>query len=352
MDYEYMLESAVPNTNVIPAHASIGELATYAVASFEESYNNIMESIGISELAYVMEEGNADGEEAKKNIFKKFGEWIKNLWEKFQGFVLDCRNRLVTFINEKIYAIKKVATKYKGTDLADAIGKSDDSDWTFLKVKVDYYPLQVDQLATCIDNMYNDAKGVLDSKKDVNDEDFNEVLYKSLIAKLGGAEKVKVTSKNVTEIATVRAAAREIIAKRTSLKDGAAAKAAAKEDVGSALKCVADGNLLKKRFDDGIKKSYKDLKTNLNKALKDAKKADKTHEFKPLFKATKAITQVASAIVNECLTAIFDRTFYLIKVLNKGLHIYNKQNKGKKKVNESYFGSTTFQSELSSLFEF
>ena len=55
MEFCAELMNTTPDVNAIPGFASQSEFGMYAIASVEESYNAIMQEIGIAELAAVME---------------------------------------------------------------------------------------------------------------------------------------------------------------------------------------------------------------------------------------------------------------------------------------------------------
>lgn len=107
---------------VIPDYASVEESALYVIESVEESFNLMMESIGIEELQGFEETGIIVNEaEASEKRFDKIIEWLKSIWYKIRDAfdkglnvikkVIDNnKNKLKNSIKEKC---KKMAKNLK-----------------------------------------------------------------------------------------------------------------------------------------------------------------------------------------------------------------------------------------------
>ena len=86
MEYNSYIDNAMPS-NVIPAYVSVGEGALFTVAAAEESYKEMMKSIGIYELSLVIEGTEDKEKKATANIFVRFKEFVIGLVEKFKELV-------------------------------------------------------------------------------------------------------------------------------------------------------------------------------------------------------------------------------------------------------------------------
>lgn len=120
--------------NTLPSYASQEELGLHVALEAEVRFNEILESVGISEL-HAFEAGvltEAAEEKNNESIKTRFLNWLKKLWEDIKGLfdkVLNFIKAQVTKVKEKLRKLaydkkenlKKKAEKLKATD---ADGKS------------------------------------------------------------------------------------------------------------------------------------------------------------------------------------------------------------------------------------
>lgn len=348
--------------HVIPAYASVEEHALFTIASAEESYNRIMESVGIYELSLVME-GNENKEKLSiKNILKRFTDFVKELWQKFQDIVKTARDKFTAFVGNKIKAIED--KKFNPDDVKKAIAASKDERWNKDSVKntvqtklsgngqyvTSEYIAKVDKALTDISGQV--AKAVEDNAVDEIDVDgiFADAFKGISKETFADAAKLKDAIKSAI-----------IDTKTVSAEE-------AKKIAGDNYVYYMD--FFKKsisNFTNNIKSPYNATKKNFDKAIKEAQKISKEAEnakaFKPLFKSATASLKVSSCVVNAIESAFYAEFRYKFSVVLNALALTlvykEKKEEVKKEATEATTDETTvttessvFQTELASLFTF
>ena len=107
----------------------------------------------------------------------------------------------------------------------------------------------------------------------------------------------------------------------------------------------------KEKFDKDIKTPYKNCKTNLDKAIKDAKKVVDTKEFKPFFSVVSAGSKCYSTVVGAIEQAHIRSIVWKFKMLHAGAGLVGVSESAVDEYDMTY-QSTSFQTELSSLWDF
>ena len=351
MEFSAELMNVAPDNSSIPGFASLSEFGMYTIASVEESYNNLMYDIGINELAAVME-ANGDTEKSKekfsvKAIIDKFVGWVKDLWSKFIALVKKCRDYIVVFIGEKVVAVQAKLKKVDLKVLKEFIQKSEDDKWKSLK---SYYDLSIDDVNDYVDannqimgksieycNKIKDGKGA-----DIKVEDMEKEIYKPLI-NLIGQRKVGMTDlQAATDIANLKANMFGNICPEITFNKVAYAKKYVLEHIdGLYANYVKDKDSILKLIDKSYKKPYNEFKKDLDKAIREAKKANTGKELKPLFASVKTVSKISNVIINTIADAVVKCAAYDIRVLYKCISLMPVSQK-----ESAVIESTTFQSEL------
>lgn len=347
MEYTSILDNTQP-IHVIPAYASVEEHALFTIASAEESYNRIMESVGIYELSLVME-GNENKEKLSiKNVLKKFTDFVKGLWQRFQDLVKTATDKFKSFVANKVKTItdKKVdknkvveaikaskADRWKAEAIAKEVFVNDKAADFFLDKTKDALETIANKVETAVKN------------NTVDEIDANEIF----------AEKLNMSSEAFGDSLKVK----EAVKQRVFMIDDKA-KSAEEVKEYAATKFVTYYDRLTKAsgtFTNGLKKSYNETKKNFNTTIKDAQKIAKESEnskaFKPLFRSASATLKTSSCIVSAIESAYYAEFSYLFRVVLTGIavSIAYKEKKVKESA-EVKTESSVYQSELSTLFNF
>lgn len=348
MEFCAELMNVTPAANVIPGFASHSEFGMYAIASVEESYNTIMQEIGIIELASVME---ADGQPTEgksiKTLIKKFVDWAVAVWKKFTAFLAKCRNYVLTFVGEKILSLSGILKKVKAADLKKAIEDSTDDKWNGLK-NVLYY----DKKGTTIDGKIIDASNEIVSKcieavnkaEAINDlTAFEAELYKPL------TKLLNLSVADVKSADALKTAVKGKILTESKFDTGKQAKKYALDHIDDIYTVYQNKTNTIKEFDNSVKKPYNELKKSLDRTIKTSKKAENGKELKPLFVAAKTASKISTTVVNAVMDAVITSTTYDLRILTRSIALTKVKVQKESAVD---YSTSTFQSELSSLFNF
>ena len=279
----------VPTINVIPENCiSFGEAALYVSDSIEESYNEMMQSIGLNELSYFESTGkeivyeDADSDTEKKGLFaaikgfftKVFGA-IKDLFTKAFNWIKEHVEKFTNAVKEKIQSIVgKVVTK-QVKKLDDAIKVSDKFGANKDGKEKKYGKFTPDSVIDKYQKKFNsECASVLARLQDDSDELENKYSIKD--TKSTFKEAYKKGSKEITRsnIASVKAE----------------------------LEKWTDGG----KFIDSLKSAYNGIKSSLNKAYKDLKnsnKKDGSDDLKKKLKNTKTVTQYLTSYFGMLINA-------------------------------------------------
>ena len=351
---DYILENVAPEVDVVPSYVTVAEQTTYAIAAMEESFNNIMESIGISELSYYTEGKVGDALKSIKDALVKF---VKELWAKFTGLISNLRAKIVAFIAEKIAKIKKINEKLKGDDIKKAIEDSNDEKWKpFVAANK---PLRVTKpeniaaVSLCIEKAPETyekvVKAYVDAVKNKQitktiDADTGEDLQMDMSLVFGAGKVIPPAAFKDNE--ELRKWMTDYISDKPSIQTATTTgvKKYIHDHFADSVKMVENGA---KDFDKDIKKAYKSCKDGLSKVVKNSKDKDNAKILKPLFKLSKEISKVASVIVSTVQSVKLKELMWHVSVVFKALSI-SIGYKEKKATNESYL----FGEDFSSLFNF
>lgn len=368
MEFDPIFEN-VTISNVIPSFSTVTEDALYTIASVEESYTNIMKEIGIYELSLVMEEGDAAADTEKKEkkdikaILNKFLEFVKGLWGKITELVKSAIDKVEYMIVQKTKAINDVM-KISPNQLVDAVKKlSTDNPEKFAKQfgkgslgkRIKYN----DSFANAaLKNIASSNEAVLaiveKINKDAKAEDFKDTDIAKIVAdKMSTGSKVSITEEDIKNIGKFKDKLAEALLEYQDVKyDESTILPYIKE----AYNVVSSS---KKDFKDNIKKPYVDAKKAFDKAVKTAKKANHSKEFKPLFKSAATASKLYAAIIGAIETSYIRYSAWSFRLVLKATMVAKSQSqKGKKEEkqevvnNSAMIESSTFQTELQSLFTF
>lgn len=110
---------------VAPDFASISESAWYVMEDSEKTYNEMMQSLAINELAVLEATGEPisneqSGEKAKGKIIT----WLQNAWQAVKGFF----EKAWRFITEKVSSLKAKLTKFNASRIKRYISMISDKD--------------------------------------------------------------------------------------------------------------------------------------------------------------------------------------------------------------------------------
>lgn len=94
---------------VVPEYASINEAVWYVLEDSEKTYNEMVQSIAIEELAVLENTGEtisdeASGEKAKSKIIV----WLQKAWQAVKGFF----EKAFKFVTEKVSSLRAKMTKF------------------------------------------------------------------------------------------------------------------------------------------------------------------------------------------------------------------------------------------------
>ena len=349
---EYSILDNTQPIHVIPAYASVEEHALFTIASAEESYNRIMESVGIYELSLVME-GNANKEKLSiKNILDKFTKFVKELWQKFQDIVKTARDKFESFVAGKVKALVDKKSKLDANKVKEAIKASKDDRWNkdVLKNVVEVGQLPDSYASNAGKAIDEVAEKVTAAVKNGTVDDLDvEAIFADKFAGI-----TKETFKDASKLkATI---INDIM--KTKSETSSEAKATAEKHFGE---WWDDLTKAKETFTKSIKGTYNTTKKNFDTAISDAKKvakgSDNAKAFKPLFRSATAALKVSACIINAIETAYFAEFRYKYSVVLNSLavalvHTVKKESAAPEIDDEVKTESSVFQSELSSLFVF
>lgn len=351
---EYSILDNTQPIHVIPAYASVEEHALFTIASAEESYNRIMESVGIYELSLVME-GNENKEKLSiKNVLEKFTKFVKELWQKFQDLVKTARDKFTAFVVSKVKALTEKKVKFD--DVKAAITASKDERWNKDSVK---NCVEIGQLS---DTYASNAGKAIDEiaekvKSAVKDGSVDDIDVEDIFAnKFTGISKE--TFKDASKL-------KETI-KNDIVKKEAQTSTKAKENAAKYFETYWNElTKAKDSFTKGIKGTYNKTKTNFDTAINDAKKvakeSDNAKAFKPLFRSASAALKVSACVINAIESAYYEEFRFKYSVVLNGLAVALvrgvKKESAAPEVDENKettvaTESSVFQTELASLFTF
>ena len=355
MEFSAELMNVAPDNSSIPGFASLSEFGMYTIASVEESYKNLMYDIGISELASVME-ANGDAAKAKfsiKDIIDKFVGWVRDLWSKFLNLVKKCRDYVIVFIGEKIVAVQNKLKKIDAKTLKEFVQKSEDDRWKTVK---SYYDLDIDSVDNYIDANEQIMKKSIEycgkikdgNGADLKVEDMEKEIYKPLIKlidiKTGNMSDLEAAK----DINNLKANMLSSMCPEITFGKAANAKKYIVDHIdGLYANYVKDKDNILKTIDKAYKKPYNEFKKELDKAIREAKKAANSKELKPLFVSVKTVSKVSNTIINTVANAAVKCASSDLRILMKCMAVMPIQHES-----ASVIESTTFQTELSSLFNF
>ena len=353
MEFDPIFEN-VSISSVIPGYSTVTEDALYTIASVEESYTNIMKEIGIYELSLVMEAGDAEKNEKEdtKNILQKFLGFVKGLMAKIAELVKAAVDKVEYMIVQKTKAINDVM-KISVNDLAKASEDLRENDpekykkaWgsssftsqityskTYAKNIVDKDNALVPPLVTKLESIIKDSKH----------EDYN---FEEEVASGLTTSKLPITANDIKEIGKFKAKISEALIETYKVNFDNGADSYIKDSYKNITSAKSD-------FKTNIKEPYMKAKKNFDDAVKKARKANKSKDFKPLFKSTAMCAKLFSAIIGSIETAYVRSMAWDFRVVLKATIIAKTAKTKKTATGESaMMESTSFQSELKSLFTF
>ena len=371
------MESVLNNTkpiNVIPSYASVEEHALYTIASVEEAYTDLCKSIGIAELAAVMEaEGKTNLKEKLTAVKNKIVNFFKEQWEKFKGLCATARQKIKTFVNEKY---KALAGKAKPDELKKAIEASKEERWTAeyknLWVWSDLGSVDGQTLLTIItkattaetDKILSKLNAAKDDKEKIQDIDVN-ALFGNVIK-----DKVDIKAEDFGNAGKIQTAIKDKCIKQVG-GEGNGAKAYFAKNIAQYCANIKDTPAL---FDKNIKSGYNGTKSALDKLIREVKKADSDKAFTKMIAAATSMLRINSAVVGACEQAtlrVFVSEFRIVAkatLINAALNNKKEEVKSESAAPEvtdeapvtvetpapeaPVAESSTFQTELASLFNF
>lgn len=356
------MESVLNNTkpiNVIPSYASVEEHALYTIASVEEAYTDLCKSIGISELAAVMEaEGKVNFKEKISAIKNKIVNFFKEQWKKFQALCDKARKKVEAFVKEKY---KAIAGKIKPEDLKKAIEASKEERWT-AEYKNLWVWKTVGLKSSLCELTLAKTKDVL-SKLNAAKEDKEKIQDIDVNALFGDAIKGKVDIKaeDFGNASKIQLAIKDALIGQ--LDGNGNAKSYFAEHISGYCKNLID---TPKNFTNDIKKPYNDTKKALDELIKEVKKSDTDKAFTKMIAAATSMLRINSAVVGACEMAtlkVFASEFRVVTkaVIISSLATPKKESAAPEVTDETKVEapaaepvteSSTFQTELASLFNF
>lgn len=347
-EYSYLNEAGI--ANVIPSHSTYSEDALYTIASVEESYTNVMKTIGVVELDAVME---AEGFSFKK-LWEKFKNFVKDLWEKFVELVKTARDRITYFVINKFKFFKD--KKLTPANIVKAVEKDFKKDSVkatnrWKKYAGAYYEYDEKfgkDMVKYIDNAMKNITSYAKKLKSSSDIDKMNDKTKAIVADML-KDCLEVSAAKIAGMSNqeIKDQVNKLICKEVNITEPG------KFVITNAAQMWKNLDGAKERFDKDVKTPYKNCKSNLDKAIKDAKRVVDTKEFKPFFSTVSAGTKCYSMLVGCMEQAHIKSIVWQFKLMYAAAGLVGVSESA---TFESEFNmdgqSTTFQTELSSLWDF
>ena len=338
---ENYLEGCTPK-NVIPAYASLDEMAFHVLESVERDYNAIMMSVGVSELAHLEATGAEIVYEAGngkvKELVDKATKLFKDMWEKVQGLIKKATDAFEAKATE---FRKKIMTKVDSKVLADRVknlkaDKSFGNTYDYKNIN-EYSAEVIDKIKAVdskVDKLYSEA---VEGAKNGNVEKTN-ALDDALKAEVNGVIKALCPSadsaKNIIKFMKddIRGGRKEV--NGTWVKD----------NYKTIIEEVTNLPTTKKT----LKKDYNELKKSYNDAIKACRKANDGKHFE-----ANAYTKTIRAYKDLRQVTIYSQQA-IIGCLNERYNFYRSvmfKLIGTKPVKESTVTESATVDRVSSLFE-
>lgn len=338
--------------NVIPAYASIDESALYVIESMEANFNSMLESVGIEELQHFEESAEFIHEaEQKEKVIDKIITWLKETWAKIRGLFEKALTEIKKQIEKVTTKIEK-ASKDKCKNMADRLKE----DKTYGK---GYEWSGFDKIINGEGDVWNAVRG-----------------FETAIS--GVKIDYQYDSQNIMKIKDQLDTAKE------NMEEKIISKSSGKKDIREAVTRIIRGNeidinkaYIVKNFDDlwmygtDFGKTANTVKKSLNKTKKSFEdtekyfkglaknKDDNSAVIKEIIKYIKdskaTLISLDGAILSSVKTRCYEATRIIMRLVVAAKQKEEKEAKDAKqeKVGESgLFESTTFQTELASLFNF
>ena len=358
------MESILNNTQpicAIPSFASVDEFALYTIASVEESYTDLCKSIGISELAAVMEaNGKIDIKAKFKETVKKVVDFIKGLWQKFQGLIKKATDKFITFVTEKLS--KTVKLKITAAELKEAIEASKPERWNWLDKSYEVNYTVANNILKAVSVAEREVADKINAAKE-NPDNIAEIDVAEIYGKV--FKNVDLAEADYANAGKIQAAVKNAVLSEGKI-DADARKNWA---VNHASKYFAElkVNNLKSDFVNTLKAPYNGTKKALDDAINEAKKVNTDKALSVIIKSANNIVKINAAVVGAIQTAAAAEFSFRYKVLAFGLLAAVAKKEKKEEVKEAAVvesapepgkdeapvtESSTFQTELASLFNF
>lgn len=284
MTFEKEIMEAGINNTLIPSYASLNEAVFYLLEDNERNFSNLIENIGLKELAFyestgtvlLYEEKSEESQEAKKgtgNFITKAWANIRSLFER----LLEQAKKLFEKVTSAIGGLVN-----KGSDAAKvskAAGVTKKASYDDLLAAVD----KID------DSFFESLKSTAWSYKSFGGSNLNQHDAYFDISKFVDAEAIK-TNWRINEINP------EEVKKKIRGDEEPINKQVVKNNFKAIYDSVTNNAAQTKE----IKSFYGAAKVNFDKRLKDAKKAESNKEEIGKIKALiQASTVIYSAIISE-----------------------------------------------------
>lgn len=346
----------VKMTNVIPANVSIAEASLYVIEHSEGEFCNIIKSIGLGELAHLESTGTVITNEASiKDIFDKIIDWLKEKW----GSVKELFERALTAIMNTIDSFKKkISTKeFEGFKKKASLIKEKDKDGNIKVYGKTYEYTKLDEMINTAGpvwealNKFNEKIHQIASKAvAVDDEGAAKEIFTDLTeAKDGITEDIsKIIGKEIgNESALVTAMVEYIRGNEVEIGKDYIIK-----NIDTIYKNVTDPGKVKSEIKKQLNNTKKDYNTDINRISKLKMKKDLTGEnAKRYVEAVRKGKQISTGIIGAILTCVKQKYSAEMRILMK-LAIAGKEKEVKEKTNEStVLESSSYQTELVSLFQ-
>lgn len=347
---------------VYPEYNTIEECGMIAVLNAEEQFNEMMESIGKDELKSVLESGVEalnESDNKVKQIFDKIVDWFKKRWEDIQGLFEKFLKKIDTMIKDhRAKKIDKLAPKMKEIvkklKEKDKDGKEKVYGKTFEYNGLDKYLDKKGKAYTSLDKQQKYIKEVV---LDINDTNKEAEVEAEIVEKFA-ADKVKeaiihdITGSNSKDY-------KDEIRKDIRGKEVEITKKYICDHIDDIIKDAIDPNRVKKE----VAPIYKGIKKEIDDTIKYIKKhsgndnSARTRSLVkliPAFKAVQNMTSVVSSVVLSELGKKKRTSSMLVHKLRYVITLREKKgNEETAATNEStVYTSSTFQTELTSLFNF
>ena len=348
MEYTSILDNTQP-IHVIPTCASVEEHALYTIASAEESYNRIMESVGIYELSLVME-GNENKEKLSiKNVLKKFTDFVKGLWQRFQDAVKTAMDNFKTFVASKVKALTE--KKVDKNKIVEAIKASKDDKWKAeaiakkISVDSDKANLFIEKAKKAVDAVANYVES------GVKNNTTAEISVNNIFA-----GELGISLESFEDATKLKQAIKDKVLTIGQVRSADAVKADAASNFGEYYDELIKAT---KNFTYALKKPYNETKKGFDTTIKNAQKLAKGTEnakdFKPLFKSASSTLKTGSCVVNAIESAYYAEFSYLFRIVLTGIAVsiaYKEKKEKEEAKADVKTESSVYQSELSTLFNF